>query len=243
MQHRQLIKKLFVTTALSALICSTVNAADLNSLQNLAQTEFRGLSDDLGAILGYKPLTPATPLGITGFDVGVAVTGTSLSNNHSWQIAANRSVPATLAVPTLRLLKGLPLDIDVGLMYAKVSSANLQLVGGELRWAPLPGGVATPAVALRAHTSTLSGVDKLSFRTAGVDVSISKGFVGFTPYAGVGMQRVSSSADVANLKSETFNQGKVFAGINWNLGLVNLAIEADRTGNVTSGGGKIGFRF
>jgi hypothetical protein len=243
--HTQTCKFVLTLCAISsAFICTHTQAADLNSLQALAQTEFRNLSDDLGAVLGYKPLTPATPLGITGFDVGFAVTGTSLGNSDVWKKAAsNASIPATVPVPTLRLLKGLPFDIDVGLMYAKVPSANLQLVGGELRWAPLAGGVATPAVAVRLHTSQLNGVDKLSFRTTGVDLSISKGFVGFTPYGGIGIQRVSSSADIAQLKSETFNQNKVFAGVNWNLGLVNLAVEADRTGSSTSAGFKIGFRF
>lgn len=221
-------------------------ATDLNNVQVLTQAEFRALSEDLGSVLGYKPLTPAAALGVTGFDIGVAVTGTALGNQSVWQkasTASGQSVPSTLPVPTLRALKGLPLDIDIGVMYAKIPSSNIQLVGGELRWAPLPGSATVPAVALRLHTSSLSGVDKVSFRTTGVDLSISKGFIGFTPYAGIGAQRVNSSADVLNLKSETFNQSKVFAGINWNLGLFNIAVEADRTGSATSGGVKFGWRF
>jgi hypothetical protein len=100
-----------------------------------------------------------------------------------------------------------------------------------------------PAVAIRLHTSSLSGVDKFNFRTTGADISVSKGFVGFTPYAGIGVQRVSSKADYASLASESFNQNKIFAGINWNFAVMNIAIEADHTGSSTSGGVKIGFRF
>lgn len=239
------LSKPFVLVAMSlGAIASPTFAADLNSVNALAQTEFRALTEDLGAALGYKPLTPATPLGVTGFDIGIAVTATQIANSEVWKKAASGSnIPSTLPVPTLRALKGLPFDIDVGVMYAKIPSANIQLVGGELRWAPLPGGPLLPALALRVHTSSLSGVDQLGLRTVGADVTFSKGFVGFTPYGGVGAQRVTSSTSVTQLKGETFNQGKVFAGINWNLGLVNLAIEVDRTGNVTSGGGKIGFRF
>ena len=38
-------------------------------------------------------------------------------------------------------------------------------------------------------------------------------------------------------------EGKVFAGLNINFALVNIAFEVDRTGEATSGGVKLGFRF
>ena len=41
-----------------------VVAADINNIQALNQAQFRLLSEDLGAALSYKPLTPTTPLGI-----------------------------------------------------------------------------------------------------------------------------------------------------------------------------------
>src|SRR5258706_14214726 len=53
-------------------------AADINQIQTLTQDDFHKLSQDLGAALSYKPLTPTAPLGITGFDMGLAVTPTSI---------------------------------------------------------------------------------------------------------------------------------------------------------------------
>ena len=190
-------------------------------------------------------MIPAEPLGITGFDIGLAVTATKLQNRAAFQTAASgASVGATLPVPTLRVHKGLPFDIDLGVAYAAVPSSNIKLIGGELRWAVLSGGVATPAVALRASMTSLSGVNQLKLNTTGLDVSISKGFAMFTPYAGIGTVRVKSDPKgTAGLTTESFSQGKVFGGLNLNLGLVNLALEGDKTGDATSYGVKFGLRF
>lgn len=220
-------------------------AEDLNSLQALAQREFRLLSEDLGAALSYKGLVPAEPLGITGFDAGVALTATSFKNVELLERAASGSdIPKTVPVPSLRIYKGLPLNIDVGLSYAAIPGTNVKMVGGELRWAVLPGSTTLPAVAIRASMTRLQGVDQLKLDTQGLDVSVSKGFAMATPYIGVGVNRVKSSPQgVPSLVEESFNQNKIFGGVNLNFGLANLALEADVTDSRTSYGLKFGFRF
>jgi hypothetical protein len=224
---------------------SGAQAADISTLNALNQAEFRGLSEDLGAALSFKPLIPAEPMGLTGFDIGLAVTGTKLQNRDAFQkAAAGANVPATLPVPTLRVHKGLPFDIDLGVSYAAVPSSNVRVIGGELRWAVLAGNVALPAVAVRASVSKLSGVDQLGLRTTGLDVSVSKGFALLTPYAGIGTVRVKSDPAAATLlTAESASLTKVFAGLNVNLGLTNFAFETDKTGDATSYGVKFGFRF
>lgn len=226
-----------------ALAASWAQAADVNPVL-LNQSEFRLLSEDMGSVLSYKPMIPAEGLGVTGFDVGVAVTGTKLQNHAIWEKASNgSSVEATLPIATLRVHKGLPFDIDIGGSFAKVPSTNIQILGGELRWAFLPGSTVTPALALRASVSSLSGVDNLNLRTTGLDVSISKGFAFVTPYAGAGIVKVKSKPNAPGLVSESFNQNKVFAGVNLNFGLTNLVFEGDKTGEATSYGVKFGLRF
>jgi hypothetical protein len=58
--------------------------------------------------------------------------------------------PRTLAVPKLHVHKGLPFGIDVGAMYSAVPNTNIKLMGAEVRYALVEGGIATPAVGLRA---------------------------------------------------------------------------------------------
>ncbi|MFZ2652593.1 MAG: hypothetical protein WA210_21035 [Burkholderiaceae bacterium] len=244
MRQRSSTLRIF-TLAAGLLGGAASNAADINTLQQLTQAEFRGLSEDLGAALSFKPLIPAEPMGLSGFDIGFAVSGTKLQNRAVFQkAAAGASVPATLPVPSLRVHKGLPLNIDLGLSYAALPSSNIRLIGGEVRWAVLPGSVATPAVALRVSASSLSGVNQLDLRTTGLDVSVSKGFAVLTPYAGVGTVRVKSDAKGnATQTTESFNQTKLFGGLNLNFGLVNWAFEVDKTGQATSYGLKFGLRF
>jgi len=220
-------------------------ASNIDQLQNLSQPQFRALSEDLGAALSYKPLTPTTPLGITGFDLGLAVTATKIENSALLQ-KAGAGDHSTLPVPSLRLNKGLPLDIDVGLMVGAVPGTNIRLYGGELRYAIVSGGAALPAIGIRGSYTKLTGVDQLDFNTKGVDVSISKGFLMFTPYAGVGkVWAASTPKDIPppGLSKESFSLNKVFVGFNLNFGLTNLAFEGDRTGKATSYGAKLGFRF
>jgi hypothetical protein len=219
-------------------------ANNLNNLQALAQADFRALSEDLGSALSYKPLTPAEPLGVTGFDMGIEVTSTKMTKSEqAWKTATGGSGISNIYVPKLHIAKGLPLDIDVAAFYSAIPTTNIKLFGGELRYAVLPGGVATPAVAIRGSYTKLSGVDQLAFNTKGMDVSISKGFAMFTPYAGIGQVWVSSTANTGNLAGESFTQGKVFAGLNMNLGVTNIVLEGDKTGGTESYGVKLGFRF
>jgi hypothetical protein len=240
------MKKILLAPALSAaLVAAPAAASDIDTINLLSQSEFRLLSEDLGAALSFKPLLPAEALGITGFDVGVAVTGTNLKSAELLSKASGgESMPSTLPVPTLRLHKGLPLNIDVGLAYASVPDVGVRYTGGEVRWAFVPGNVALPAVAVRGSLTRLSGIDQLKFDTKSLDISVSKGFAMLTPYAGVGQVWVKSTPQgIPSLSEESFTQEKIFAGLNVNLGLVNFAFEADRTGGIASYGGKFGLRF
>ena len=235
---------------LLALLCTLgiaqpAMAASITTLGNLVQPEFRTLSEDLGAALSYKPVTPAAPLGTTGFDRGIEVTQTDISRSAQIlsKASGNSSVNSKLYVPKLHIDKGLPFGIDVAAFYSKVPSTNISLYGGELRYAILDGGLAMPAVAIRGSFTKLSGVDQLSLNTKGLDISISKGFAMFTPYAGIGQVWVNSTANGVNLAAESFTQGKVFVGANLNLGFSNLAAEVDKTGGIQSISMKLGFRF
>ena len=219
-------------------------AENIDQINQLVQSEFRNLSEDLGAALSYKAVIPATPLGITGFDLGLEVTATKLPHRDAWDRASSGTAPDTLYVPKLHLHKGLPAGIDLGAFYTSIPGTNISLWGAEVRYAILEGGVAQPALGLRGTYSKLSGVDQLDFNTTGLELLISKGMAIFTPYAGVGrVWTTSNPVGVSNVSKEEFTQGKYFVGGNFNFGLANLALEADKTGDATSYGVKLGFRF
>ncbi|HHJ20692.1 MAG TPA: hypothetical protein ENJ84_12860 [Gammaproteobacteria bacterium] len=216
---------------------------DLDSIQDLAQDQFRILAENLVAATSYKALAPAEPLGILGFDVGVELTTTDL-NKDIFEIASAANWDYSfLPLAKLHAHKGLPFNLDVGAFYTSVPDTDIKVFGAELRYALLEGSIATPAVAVRLSYSKMDGIDQLELDNKGIDVSISKGFAMLTPYAGVG--RVFSTVKPVGidlLKTEDIEEAKVFAGININLG-INLAFEVDRTAGINSYSAKVGLRF
>lgn len=222
----------------------SAQAAELDRLNLIVQPQFRLLSEDLGATLSYKALSPGEPLGVTGFDIGIEVTATQLENSASYSNAFTGSVPDTLYLPKLHIHKGLPFGLDIGGSYSAVPDSNVKAWGAEVRYAIIKGSTTMPALALRVSFSALDGVDQLKLNTTGVDLSISKGFAVFTPYAGIGKVWVRSTPDASTtLSEEEFDVGKVFVGVNMNLAVVNIAVEGDKTGDATSYGLKLGWRF
>lgn len=223
-------------------IASTAHAStDFNQLKSLSQNEFNQLAKDFTAAGSYKAITPATPLGITGFDLGGEISVTQLENSAVWKKAgANISA---LPMPKLHVTKGLPFNIDVGASLIAVPDSNIKLLGLEARYAVLEGGVATPAVGVRAAYSKLSGVDQLGFDAKSLELVASKGFLMLTPYIGVGRVWGSVTPNVGNLQKAAPTSSKVFAGINANFGIFNLAGEVDRTGNNDTVSVKLGFRW
>ncbi len=239
------MKKLLPLFCALAFISQSSFAAEISALQALAQAEFKVLSEDLGSAFSYKPVTPAEPLGITGFDIGLVVTGTDMEkSSQAWSTATGGDTISTLIIPKLHVAKGLPLNLDIAAFYSKIPTTNISLFGAELRYAILEGGITMPAVAIRGAMTKLSGVTQLALDTKSLDISISKGFAMFTPYAGLGQVWVNSTPNVgAVLTEESFTQRKLFAGGNLNLGLINMALEADKTGEAKSYSVKLGFRF
>lgn len=220
----------FAALSLS-LLAGAAGASDFDLLPGGSQADFRSVAKDIVSTLDYKALNPAEAGGLTGFSVGAFATYAPVQDKGAWQRLTGEEVDA-IGMVGLGATKGLPFDIDIGAYYSQVPSTDAKLYGGEIRWAVLPGGIATPAVALRASYSKLSGEDDLSFDSKAVDVSISKGFAFLTPYAGAGYVwgKVTPGSGLG-LSEEEVNQAKFFAGLRVALGFLQLTPEYSRSGD------------
>jgi hypothetical protein len=220
----------------------TAHAADFPSIGTLTQDEFLRISRDLGAVGAYKGVTPATPLGVLGFDVGLEVTDTRLESSDVFARAGAGS-RSHLTVPKLHVYKGLFGGLDIGAFVGGAPQVNAALYGADLRYAIVDDGLASPAVAVRHAGTTTGGTGDLSVSTVSLDVMASKKFTALTPYAGAGVVRVFSQVHGTGLEDVSFNKGRVFGGLNLNLIGANLALEAERMGGNTSLSAKVGVRF
>lgn len=231
---------LTLTIVASLALSAQANAADLTSFNALSQTEFLALSKDLAASTSTKAMEPAAPLGISGFDVSGSVPLTNTQAGGAWSKVSGDSMDQ-LTQTKLSVSKGLSGGWDVGGFVSKVSSTNVSATGVHVKYALLEGNAITPAIALRGSHSRMGGVSGMTLNNTGLDVLISKGFVGFTPYVGLGT--VYSMAKATGKSDESFSQAKSFVGVSWNILLVNLSAEYDRTGKNSSVGFKAGARF
>lgn len=241
-KHQNLKHVVAMVTAL-VLTPTAWAGGDINNIGALNQDLFKDLTADLGAALSYKAIRPAEPMGSLGFDIGFEVSSTSLESSALETATSGKATSSQLLVPKLHVTKGLPFGFDVGAFYTSVPSSNIGLIGGELSYAMFEGSSLTPAISIRGTFSRLTGVDQLDLTTKGLELSISKGFAMFTPYAGIGQVWIDSATNIAGLTDESLSKSKYFLGINFNLGLVNFAAETEQTGDNTSTSAKIGVRF
>jgi hypothetical protein len=233
--------KRFIAAAAAACI-APVYAADFTSLNTLAQGEFHRLSEDLGAAFSYKGVTPATPLGPVGFDVGVEVTGTRMENSSLFARAGAGS-HSQLVVPKLHVNKGLFAGFDIGAFVGGSTDVSAALFGLDVRYAIVNDSLTTPAIAVRVSGTRATGLGDLKLTTGAADLMVSKSFVMLTPYVGAGVVRVQAKAQNTSLADEKFNASRVFGGLNVNLVGANFAIEAEKMGSNTSLSAKVGVRF
>jgi len=227
-------------------MCGTAitQAGDLNNLGALSQSEFLALSKDLAAATSNKHMEPAAPLGLTGFDISA---GTSMTNTQAggdaWGKASGESMDR-LPQAQIMATKGLPWGIDVGGFISQLPKTNITASGFHVKYALIEGSVVSPALALRTSYSTMGGVSQMELANTTFDVLISKGFVGFTPYAGIGtVQSTAKANGLNNISTESFNQAKSFIGVSLNLMLINLTTEYERVGSTSTIGVKAGLRF
>jgi hypothetical protein len=193
------------------------------------QDEFKDLSETIGLLISYKPLAPAEPLGILGFDVGLEVTAVDVKQDSSFLTTVIPDPPSFFIFPKLHIQKGFPFAIDAGIVYAQIPQSNIGMIGGEIKWAILKGTVATPAVAVRGSYTRLTGLSDLDLSTYGLDVSASKGFAFLTPYVGVGQVWIQSEPNVTTpvLTDEELSRTKGFAGLKMKLLLLSFAAEME----------------
>jgi len=234
----------FALITVVAVLPSTARASGFESLEALlSQDNFEAFVENLGAATQYRGITPTEPLGIIGFDVGVSLTATDINDDVVDLASEGDFDLSQILIPKLHIHKGLPFGFDIGGFLSVIPETDISLIGGEVRYAIFDGSAVTPAVGVRAAFSSLEGLDQLEATNLSLDISISKGVLLFTPYAGLGFVVTDAEAiDEVGFDDETVTQEKVYVGLNINVG-VNVTIEADRTGDFNSLSAKAGFRF
>jgi hypothetical protein len=233
-----------VFSVLAALLpVANAQADSLASFENLSQDQFRAIARNLSAATHYKSIAPAENLGTLGFDIGLEVSSTDIDGSLFDQASDGDFSGSELIIPRVHVHKGLPFGLDLGASLSRVPDTELTILGGELRYSFVSGNVITPAIGVRATYSVVEGASDFDMNSAGLELTVSKGFLLVTPYAGIGIVR--STADpknIAGLSSDTYEQNKYYAGATLNFGIA-LTAEIERTEDFRTYSVKAGIRF
>jgi hypothetical protein len=227
-----------------AMFTGIAHADDLENWEDLAQERFRGLSQDLAGIVGFRSLASARPGGMASFELALDVSSTQLGDAEAWEtVTGARS--SNVAAGRVRFSKGLPYNVDIAGFYTSVPGSNVSAYGAEVRYALVEGGLAMPAVQVRGGFSQLSGVTDFRYGTRNLDLAVSKGFGPVTPYAGAGRIWVDSEyrGDEADLEKESFGRNRMFAGLRLSAVVMNVVLEYERMRETETYSAKLAFGF
>jgi hypothetical protein len=250
------VKKIILSVLSVFVLAAPAMAKTVINIDQLNQSQFKSFSEDFGMAFSYQPVSPAAPLGdkLPGFDVGVEASYVKLDKSASYYqfmeplaTGGLGNLPNELIMPRIHVQVGFPvIPIDIGVSYSEVQDSNIKVAGYEIKYAVMEGGVAMPAVAIRGAYSNISGVDVLDLSTKSLDISISKGFFIFIPYAGVGEVWITSkphSIGNPTLKKEDLAMTKGFVGTKIKIfPFVNLDVEGSFS-NITEYSARLNVNF
>ncbi len=221
-----------------------LQAATFGSLERLSQGEFETLMSNLSAATHYKSVAPGETLGVLGADVSLELSATDAENDLFERAGGDAAdLSDSLLMPRLHAHKGLPFGLDIGGVVGALADTDLTIIGVELRYSLIDGGLLTPALALRLSASRVQGSTVIDLDNTAVELTLSKGFLVATPYIGAGLVRSRGRAvNIDSFEAFSDEQEKIFLGVNLNLGL-NMAVEVDVTGDYTTYSAKAGIRF
>lgn len=201
------MKKLLIGCLL-LMMTSLSFAQDIEVSGAMTDQDFKDFALELGSAISFTPMSPAEPLGITGFDVSLEVTAADINDGEDyWEnMSADNDPSAFLMFTKLHAMKGLPYNIDIGAMVGSVANSNAKAWGLEIRYAILEGTAATPAVGVRGTYSHMTGVDDVDLQQYSGDLLISKGFLMFTPYAGVSIFKLLAKETTDEIDVDTVDE-------------------------------------
>ena len=230
-------------TALSACLSYQVSAdQQIDDLANLINSQFKSFAENLGAAQSHKALTRKDTSGASALNVGVELTSTTIERNSVLEEFASKDSPNTVYLPKFQINTQQRYGWNAGAFYSSVPSSEIEIYGGELSYSLNSRHDYLPSLSVRGTYSQLTGIDDLFLTSTGVELSVSKGFSGLTPYAGIGTTRIDGEYQLDGYTS-SLTHNKYFLGLQFDLGMFSLSAEAEQTDEESSTKAKMGFRF
>lgn len=233
------MKKIILIIVAILMYVTASYAGDINASDIDTSAELSDITKEVGHAISIPAMEGADPLGLL-IGINVAVEASSYKVEEAGDLLDDENILMLRA----HVQKGLPFGIDIGAEYMKDYNSNIEAMGGEVRWAIIEDGIATPAVGLRGTYSALTSVDKLSIKTYGGYAQVSKSVIKIlTPYAGVGYLISYGDVEDSGLDTARQENKEFFAGVKLNILLLKVTAQADVTNDNNMYTLKVGLGF
>jgi len=214
-------------------ISSDVKSCSMDLDPSLTQGQWHTFIRQVGAISSFKSLSPAATLGAGKFLVSVDYTSTPVDQHDpAWIntfVHPDEDCPLgdAVVIPAIRASVGLTDNMDLGGYWTTAPRANYGMAGLEYKFAFLQESQTSPAAAVRASTTILTGVPDFDLNIFSIDLLTSKTFARFTPYVGIRstMAVGTETTSKVNLERETISLTQGYAGLRYSIWMVSLAAE------------------
>jgi len=233
---------LVLTIVLGGVSQSSVADPQMDQLANLINSQFKSYAENLSASQSYRSLAKNKAGSPAALNIGFEYASAEVERDSFLKKYTPRDNPDTLIIPKLHVNTGYGIGWNAGAFYSNVPESDIEIYGGELRYSLPSHNDYVPEISVRGTYSQVTGVTDMLVTSTGLEFSVSKGFAGFTPYAGVGTTRIDGDYTLEGYTNH-LTQNKYFMGLQFNLGVVSISAETEQQGEFASTKAKMGIRF
>jgi hypothetical protein len=227
-------------------LCWSVSASadqPVNELGMLIDSQFRNFAENLSAAQTHRALARRSSDDISPLEFDFELDSADLDRHAFLESLTTEQSAQVLYIPRFSVSTGYSDGWNAGAFYSSVPQTDIQIYGGELRYSLRAQSESLlPSVSVRGTYSQLRGVSDLFVTSTGVELSVSKGFSYFTPYAGIGTTWLDGEYALDGYASQ-LTQNKYFLGLQFDLGMFNLSAQTEQTGESSTTKATMGIRF
>jgi hypothetical protein len=202
---------------------------------SLTQAQWHTFTRQVAAIMSFKSLAPANPLGRRNFEIAVDYAYTPVDQRDPAWINTFTHPDETcplgdaISYPTLRARIGISDKVDVGGYWTTAPNANYGMAGGEVRYAFLKESGNRPAATARLAVSMLTGVQDYNVGLTSAEAMVSKTIGRVVPYLGLrqGLVVGTETTSKVDLDTEVLGLTQGYAGVASSVWKIKLAAEYD----------------
>ena len=200
---------------------------------SLTQAQWGTFVRQAGAMISFKSMASADPLGKGRFALGLDYSVTPVDQHDPAWINTFTHPDAScplgdqIKMPSLRATLGVSNAMDLVGFWTTAPGANYGLAGGALKYAFLKESGRVPAVAVTGSATFLTGVSDFDFSVYSLGASASKRMGAFVPYLGI-KESVSIGTETTpkvNLATETIPLTHGFVGATYSIWKLGVAAE------------------